>query len=98
MTTESTQLGIMFFIILFMLGIIIRMCHQWGLCIDKNEDLQNENSDLIERNEKLDTYLDETRAVVITQNKIINDLQTENVSLDVALDVVIEQRDEARNK
>jgi len=42
----------------------------------ENENLQQENTSLIERNEKLDTYLDETRAVVITQNKIISDLHS----------------------
>ncbi len=53
------------------------VCQRWKLEEERalNQELQDENSDLIERNEKLDTYLDETRAVVITQNKIINELQ-----------------------
>lgn len=53
------------------------VCMKWKLEEERalNQELQDENSDLIARNEKIDTYLDETRAVVITQNKIINELQ-----------------------
>lgn len=60
-------------LIIFILLFTIVAC-KWQDEVHRNYELQNENSDLIERNEKLDTYLDETRAVVITQNDIIRDV------------------------
>jgi membrane protein implicated in regulation of membrane protease activity len=40
----------------------------------KNSDLQDENSHLIERNQRLDEMLEETRDLVRVQDKIIKDL------------------------
>lgn len=75
MSTEFVvQVFIYILLVVFIVLFTIVSC-KWQDAVHRNYELQDENSDLIERNEKLYTYLDETRAVVITQNKIIADLR-----------------------